>query len=80
MDRDEAMLVAQAAELGFDDFYRVLDYWKQMADPDGADASEEERKASRNVYLETSFCRACGWARSPWTPSRARSWPPSSTA
>ncbi len=55
MDRDEAMLVAQAAELGFDDFYRVLEYWKQMADPDGADASEEERTASRNVYLETSL-------------------------
>jgi len=55
MDRDEAMLVAQAAELGFDDFYRVLAYWQQMADPDGADASDEERKASRNVYLETSL-------------------------
>src|SRR5271163_4191030 len=55
MDRDEALLVAQAAELGFDDFYRVLAYWQQMADPDGADASEEERKASRNVYLETSL-------------------------
>src|SRR5271155_1478182 len=55
MDRDEAMLVAQAAQLGFDDFSRVLAYWRQMADPDGADASEEERKASRNVYLETSL-------------------------
>ena len=55
MARDEAMLVAQAAELGFEDFYRVLDYWKQMADPDGADASEEERKASRNVFLESSL-------------------------
>jgi hypothetical protein len=55
MHRDEAMLVAQAAELGFDDFSRVLDYWKQMADPDGAEASDEERKASRNVYLETSL-------------------------
>ena len=55
MDRDEGLLVAQAAELGFDDFYRVLAYWQQMADPDGADASEEERKASRNVYLETSL-------------------------
>src|ERR1700722_1524189 len=36
MDRDETVLVAQAAELGFDDFYRVLSYWKHMADPDGA--------------------------------------------
>ena len=47
MARDEAMLVAQAAEMGFDDFYRVLEYWKQLADPDGAEASDEERKASR---------------------------------
>jgi hypothetical protein len=55
MARDESMLVAQACELNFDDFSRALTYWKQMADPDGADASEEERKASRNVYLETSL-------------------------
>jgi hypothetical protein len=55
MARDEEMLVAQACDLGFEDFYRALSYWKQMADPDGADASEEERKAQRNVYLETSL-------------------------
>ena len=51
MARDEAMLVAQATEMGFEDFSRALAYWKQMADPDGADASDEERKASRNVFL-----------------------------
>jgi hypothetical protein len=55
MARDEAMLVAQATEMGFEDFYRALSYWKQLADPDGADASEEDRKASRNVFLEASF-------------------------
>jgi hypothetical protein len=55
MARDEEMLVAQAKELGFEDFSRVLAYWKQLADPDGAEASEEEKKASRNVYLETSY-------------------------
>ncbi len=55
MARDEAMLVSQAAEMGFEDFYRALSYWKQLADPDGADAAEEDRKASRNVYLEASF-------------------------
>ena len=54
MTRDEAMLVAQAAEMGFEDFYRALSYWKQLADPDGADADEEERRAARNVYLEAS--------------------------
>ena len=54
MARDEAMLVAQAAQMGFEDFYRALSYWKQLADPDGADADDEERKAARNVYLEAS--------------------------
>ena len=46
MAHDEAMLVAQATEMGFDDFNRALDYWKQLAHPDGAEASDEERKAS----------------------------------
>ena len=55
MARDEEMLVAQAAQMGFEDFYRALTYWKQLADPDGADASEEDRKASRNVFLEPSL-------------------------
>ncbi len=55
MARDEAMLVAQAKEMGFEDFSRVLEYWTQLADPDGADASEEERKAARNVFLESSL-------------------------
>jgi hypothetical protein len=55
MARDEAMLVAQACDMGCEDFLRALAYWKQLADPDGAEASDEERKASRNVFLETSF-------------------------
>ena len=55
MARDEEMLVAQAKELGFEDLTRVLDYWKQMADPDGAEASDEERKAARHVFLESSL-------------------------
>jgi hypothetical protein len=55
MARDESMLVAQAVDMGFEDFYRALAYWKQLADPDGAEAADEERKASRNAFLETSF-------------------------
>ena len=55
MARDEAMLVAQAEQMGFEDFSRALSYWKQLADPDGADAAEEDRKASRNVFLEESL-------------------------
>ena len=55
MDRDETMLVAQATELGFEDFNRALDYWTQLADPDGADAADEERKARRDVFVESSL-------------------------
>ena len=55
MAHDEEMLVAQAAELGFEDFARVLAYWKQLADPDGAEAADEERKGARNVFLESSL-------------------------
>jgi hypothetical protein len=55
MARDEEMLVSQAKELGFEDFSRVLAYWKQLADPDGAEASEEEKKASRDAFLTSSY-------------------------
>jgi Domain of unknown function (DUF222) len=48
-------LVDQATKLGFEDFTRVLAYWKQLADPDGAEASEEEKKAAREVFLTSSF-------------------------
>ena len=55
MARDEEMLVSQAAAMGFEDFFRALGYWKQLADPEGADAADEDRRAARNVYLESSF-------------------------
>ena len=55
MARDEEMLVSQASEMGFEDFYRALSYWKQLADPEGADAADEDRRAARNVYLESSI-------------------------
>ncbi len=47
MARDEGMLVAQAAQMGFEDFYRALSYWKQLADPDGADAAERGAQEPR---------------------------------
>ena len=52
MARDEAMLVEQAAQMGFEDFYRALSYWKQLADPVGADDTEVARREARNVFLE----------------------------
>jgi hypothetical protein len=55
LERDEELLVSQAKKMGFEDFYRSLCYWKQLADPEGADKEDEERRAERNVYLEASF-------------------------
>ncbi|HVB92789.1 MAG TPA: DUF222 domain-containing protein [Acidimicrobiales bacterium] len=50
-ERDEEMLVGQARTLRFEDFARAVDYWEQLADPDGTEESAEERKNRRDVYL-----------------------------
>jgi hypothetical protein len=39
----------------FEDFHRALSYWKQLADPDGCDDAEAERKARRDAYLFESI-------------------------
>ena len=33
----------------------MVAYWKQLADPDGAEHDDEERRGRRDVYLEQSF-------------------------
>ncbi|MGD0313156.1 MAG: DUF222 domain-containing protein [Acidimicrobiales bacterium] len=53
--RDESMLVDQASTLRFEAFTRAVAYWKQLADPDGADFDDEKRRDRRHVYLERSF-------------------------
>ena len=53
--RDEALLVDQARKLTFAHFTRAAAYWKQLADPDGADQDAERRRARRDVYLVQSF-------------------------
>jgi hypothetical protein len=55
MERDEALLVSYATSLRFEDFYRALSYWKQLADPDGSDAADEDKCARRQVYLDASI-------------------------
>ena len=78
MVRDEAMLVSYAAEMGFEDFCRALSYWKQLADPDGAEDADEARMASRNVFLESSFSGM--WlGQMTLDPISGSSWPASST-
>jgi hypothetical protein len=49
--RDEETLVSYAKELKFAPFTQAMAYWEQMADPDGAEESDMERAARRDVYL-----------------------------
>ena len=53
--RDEEMLVGHARTLRFDHFARVVAYWAQLADPDGAEDEAERQRARRDVYLHASF-------------------------
>src|SRR5271166_912196 len=55
LERDEEMLVDQARKLRYSSFTRALCYWGQLADPDGAEADDKERRARREVYLASSF-------------------------
>jgi len=52
--RDEAVLVQAAKELKFGPFSAVVAYWSQLADPDGAEESEMEKRARRDVFLSQS--------------------------
>ena len=53
--RDEEMLVDYAKTLAFAEFVRVLRYWEQHADPDGAEEDAMEQQARRDVYLVPSM-------------------------
>jgi Domain of unknown function (DUF222) len=52
--RVEERLVDEAKTLKFNHFQRALDYWLQLADPDGAEEADERRHARRNVSLTPS--------------------------
>ena len=53
--RDEGLLVGEACRLRFDQFLAAVAYWRQRADPDGAEGEAERRRARRDVYLVKSF-------------------------
>ncbi len=53
--RDEALLVDQARRLTFAQFTQAAAYWRQLADPDGADQDAERHRDRRDVYLVQSF-------------------------
>ncbi len=52
---EEEMLVGQASSLRYDHFTRVLAYWCQHVDPDGAEDDAEAKRSSRRVHLSQGF-------------------------
>ena len=55
MARDEALLVHHAMTLSFASFTRAVDYWLLRADPDGADATDLDRRDRRHVSLDQTL-------------------------
>ena len=53
--RDEAILLGAAKELKFGPFSAVVAYWSQLADPDGAEESELQKRLRRDVFLSQSL-------------------------
>jgi hypothetical protein len=58
-ERDEAMLVDQAAHLSHRHFSRALAYWCQRADPDGTEDRASGEFNARHLHLSQSF--GGGW-------------------
>jgi uncharacterized protein DUF222/HNH endonuclease len=54
-ERDEAMLVDQAARLSHRHFSRALAYWCQRADPDGTEDRVSAEFNARRLHLSQSF-------------------------
>jgi hypothetical protein len=55
MTRDEEVLVGHAQRLSFGMFCKVMDYWRQHADPDGTEADAEAEHQARRVDLSKTF-------------------------
>jgi Domain of unknown function (DUF222) len=50
-DLDEQQLLANAANLSFQEFENMTRYWEQHADPDGAEQAEQRAIEDRNLSL-----------------------------
>ena len=55
LTHDEEILVGQASTMSYQSFVRAADYWKQLADADGAEEDDQKRRDRRDVYLDRSF-------------------------
>lgn len=54
-DPDEAKLVEHARSLNYRDFRRVLAYWVQAADPDGAERDAQAQRDARRLHVSQSI-------------------------
>ncbi|MGH9280830.1 MAG: DUF222 domain-containing protein, partial [Acidimicrobiales bacterium] len=54
-ERDEPLLVAQAAELRYSHFCRAVSYWRQLNDPDGVEDEAEAQHAARRLHVSETF-------------------------
>ena len=63
MARDEEMLVAQAEELGFEDFYRVLELLEAAGRPRRGRGLRRGAQGRAQRVLRDRAWAACGWAR-----------------
>ncbi len=54
-ERDEQLLVDHARTLVYKDFRRVVDYWRQHHDPDGAEAEAAAAHEDRHLSLSQSY-------------------------
>ena len=53
--RDEAMLIEQVQSLHFNAAKRVVEYWMQRADPDGAEDKAKKQLEQRSAYVSKTF-------------------------
>jgi Domain of unknown function (DUF222)/HNH endonuclease len=53
--RDEVMLVGFARTMGWPEFCRAVEYWRQCADPDGTERNAAHDEALRRVHLSTGL-------------------------
>jgi hypothetical protein len=54
-ERDEQILVAEAARLRFDQFDRVITYWRQLNDPDDDERRANRAETDRAVHLSPTL-------------------------
>ncbi len=54
VERDEHHLVGEGCRRTHEEFVRIVEYWKQLADPDGTDRAAEARRTRRDAYLVRS--------------------------